>query len=701
MNEVAITERELNAVAPEGAACATAELSVGGMTCASCVNRVERKLKQVEGVESAAVNLATEQATVRFDPARTGIEELLKAVESAGYTARTRHIEAPASPVAAQPEVDLAIEGMTCASCVRRVERALGKVPGVATATVNLATERATVTFDATQPATAPATGDLVAAVEKAGYTARPLAVPLPGVSGEASAPEQLAEEDDDDLRHRRDLRHKLWRLALGVVLTLPVVFIAMFQMDMRYRDYVLLVLTAPVWLLVGWDFHRGAVRAARHLTANMDTLISIGASVAFIYSVVATFSGRDTFYDTTAVIITLIYLGKVLESVAKGRASSAIKLLMRLGAKSAHVVRNGVEVDVPVSAVVSGDILVVRPGEKAPVDGEVIEGSSSVDESMLTGESLPVEKGPGDELIGATLNRQGLLRMRATRVGRETQLAHIIKLVQEAQTAKAPVQRLADQIAGVFVPIILVVALLTFGGWLLAGFGFTAAMVAAVAVLVIACPCALGLATPTAIMVGSGRGAEQGILLRGGESLERVREVNAVVLDKTGTVTRGEPDVTGVFPFNGVAEAQVLRDAATIERGSEHPLAAAIVRAAEARGLELTARPSTFEAVAGGGVRATVAGRLLLAGSPRWLKDEGIDITAAAVTLDAVEARANTVVLIAADGRLEGAIAIADTVKPGSAEAVRKLRGSGIEVIMLTGDNRRTAEAIAAQVGI
>jgi Cu+-exporting ATPase len=469
----------------------------------------------------------------------------------------------------------------------------------------------------------------------------------------------------------------------------------------MRYRDYVLLALTTPVWLVVGWDFHRGALRALRHLTANMDTLVSAGASVAFIYSLVATFTGRDTFYDTTALIVTLIYLGKVLESIARGRAGSAIKALMRLGAKSARVVRGGIERDVPIAAVVPGDVVVVRPGEKVPVDGVVLEGASSVDESMLTGESLLVEKGPGDALIGATINRQGLLRMRATKVGRETQLAQIVRLVEHAQSEKAPVQRLADRVAGVFVPAILLIALATFAGWLLAGFGFTAAMVAAVAVLVIACPCALGLATPAAIMVGSGRGAERGILLRGGESLERVREVDTVVLDKTGTITRGRPDVTDVLPLDSVTEDELVRLAATVERGSEHPLGSAIIRAAEQRGLDLSTPIERFEAVAGGGVRANLDGHAIAAGSPRWLETLGVDTSPVVDLVEQVEDQARTAVGVARDGILIGVVGIADTVKPESVEAVRRLRGFGLDVVMLTGDNRRTAEAIARQAGI
>ncbi len=696
---MAISERDLaKPVAQDnqdGAACAVAELAVEGMTCASCVNRVERKLKKVPGVESAAVNLATEQASVRYDPAQANVDVLLKAVESAGYTARLRAASPAPTAVPEAQQIELAIGGMTCASCVRRVERALGRVPGVQSASVNLATERASVTLDPQAPAPIEV---LVAAVGKAGYTAQSAISPLQQ-TGEGPGVRPEVAEDETDRRQRRELRLRYAKLALGVALSVPVAYIAMFAMDLRYRDYILLALTAPVWLVVGWDFHRGALKAARHFTANMDTLVSAGSTVAFAYSVWATFAGQDPFYDTAALIITLIYLGKLLEAIARGRAGSAIKALMRLGAKSAHVVRNGVEQDQPVEAVVPGDVLIVRPGEKIPVDGVVLEGRSSVDESMLTGESLPVSKLPGDALIGATINRQGLLRMRAERVGRATQLAQIVRLVEQAQLAKAPVQRLADRVAGVFVPAILLIAALTFAGWLLAGFGATSAMVAAVAVLVIACPCALGLATPAAIMVGSGRGAEQGILLRGGESLERVRDVTTIVLDKTGTITQGEPAVTDAVPFTG-SEDELLRLAAGVERGSEHPIATAIVRAAGERGLAIP-EPRDFAATAGGGVRAAVAGAIVLAGSPRWLAEQGVDVVPAAEALARLEGEAKTAVLVAADGRLIGAIGVADPVKPDSAEAVRRLRSIGLEVVMLSGDNRRTAEAIAHQVGI
>ncbi len=657
----------------------TAALAVSGMTCASCVMRVEKKLKKVPGVSDAAVNLATEHAVITYDPTQATPDTLVGAVEAAGYGARVEQEDEPLTTT-------LAVEGMTCASCVRRVERALLKVPGVDSASVNLATERANVTLGGQATI-----DDLLTAVEHAGYHAQPIV-------------ETVAEEDDAETREeqrvRREMRIRFAKLALGLGLTLPILFIAMFKMNMLYRDYWLLALTTPVWLVVGWDFHRSAIKNARHRAVNMDTLVSVGGSIAFFYSVAATFTGQDTFYDTAAIIITFIFLGKVLEAIAKGRASAAIRALMGLQAKTARVVRGGVEQDIPVSQVLAGDVLIVRPGEKIPVDGTILEGASTVDESMLTGESLPVEKQPGDAVIGATINKQGLITMRATRVGKQTQLAQIIKLVDAAQTAKAPIQQLADRISGIFVPTIFGIAAITFVGWIVAGRSPIAAMVAAIAVIVIACPCALGLATPAAIMVGSGRGAEQGILLKGGESLQRVREVNTVVLDKTGTVTNGQPKLTDIITANGWSEDDLLGLVATVEKGSEHPLAEAIVREATERGLDIPGRATGFEALVGG-VQGTVGTRSVVIGNQRLLADAGIDITPVRADLDRLESAAKTAMLVAVDGELTGVIAVADTVKPTSAEAVRTLHRLGIQVVMLTGDNRRTAETIGKEVCI
>lgn len=627
--------------------------------------------------------------------------------------------------------ITLAIEGMTCASCAMRIEKGLKKVAGVEDAAVNLATERATVTLDPTIATT----DNLIAKVRATGYDAAPFVeraevTPVQErTDSTATDNEPHGEVATEDDPRARDLRRRRNTLILGVALTIPVVILSMFFMN-RFpgENLLLLALTAPVWGYVGWEFHRAAWRSARHFGANMDTLVSLGSTAAFLMSVVATFwpqvVGSVTFYDTTALIITLIYLGKYLEARAKGQASDAIRRLAGLRASVAHVVRDGREVDLPIEQVRVGDEFIVRPGEKIATDGDVISGASAVDESMLTGESMPVEKRAGDAVIGATLNASGMLRVRATRVGRDTMLAGVIRMVEEAQGSKAPIQRLADTVSGVFVPAVLVVALLTFIGWTVAGyiFGFApvpamgeaqtamtspwiVALVAAIAVLVVACPCALGLATPTAIMVATGRGAELGVLFKGGESLERLEQVVAVVLDKTGTITRGKPELTDValIPDGELSEQDLLRLAASAESASEHPIARAIVAGAQARGVELVA-PDEFQATAGGGIRAIVEGRQILVGSRRFLAEGGVDLTSPDVLRpdpSALECAGKTLALVAVDGTLAGALAVADTLKVGSAQAIARLQEQGVAVWMITGDNARVAESIAAQAGV
>jgi Cu+-exporting ATPase len=588
--------------------------------------------------------------------------------------------------VEAAPQLsELDVSGMTCASCVRRVERALSRVDGVQEASVNLATERATVHGTAPKEA-------LIAAVERAGYEASPV------------VPQDAAASEDLVARQQQEARRRLVDLTLGIALTIPVLLLSMFFMD-RFagEQYVLLGLTLPIWLYVGRGFHLGAVKAARHGAATMDTLVAVGSSVAFLYSVWATVfrSGADTYYDTAAAIITLISIGKWLEARARGEASQAIKKLAGLQAKSAHLLRDGGEVEVPIDRLRVGDIVLVRPGERVPVDGVVLTGRSTLDESMMTGESMPVPKTEGDELIGGTVNADGLLTVRATRVGKDTALSQIIRLVEQAQGSRAPAQLLADRISQIFVPAVLVIASLTFAGWLLTGHSGVEAMIAAVAVLVIACPCALGLATPTAVMVGTGRGAEQGILIRGGESLERVRLVSSVVLDKTGTITRGEPAVTDLVPLSGVDTRELLRLAAEAEQGSEHPLARAVVRAAREADIRLSGPLPAFQAVAGQGVRVVLGNRSLLVGSRALMEQEGVGLDGASSFVERLESQAKTAFLVAVDGRMAGVVAVADTVKEGSREAVEALQRLGLEVIMLTGDSRRTAEAIAAEAGI
>ncbi len=672
----------------EGASQVT-DLAIEEMTCASCVARVEKKLTHLPGVATASVNLATEKARVSYDPASVTLPRLVGAVASAGY--RARPLAAPPVPAAVatggEAWQELAISGMTCASCVARVERTLGKVEGVRSAAVNLATERATVAYDPSRVKVA----RLIGAVEAAGYGATP-------VVEDADAEDGAVEET-----HRgRALRRRGVTLLSGAALCAVILILAMAPPLMMFptvqtHNYLLALLTLPVWAIVGWSFHRGALINLRHGAANMDTLVSLGSTVAFVYSVVAMIAlpGQYVYFDTAALIITLIYLGKYLEAAAKGRTGEAIKALMGLQPRTARVIRNGQERDLPIAQVVSGDMLLVRPGERVPVDGVVTGGESAVDEAMITGESLPVQKGQGDSVIGATVNGMGLLHVEATRVGRDTVLAGIVRLVEQAQGSKAPVQRLADRISGVFVPIVLVLATLTFLGWLLTGHAFAQALIPAIAVLVIACPCALGLATPTAIMVGTGRGAREGILIKGGESLERIQALRSIVLDKTGTVTVGKPTVTDVVALADLPDSEVLRLAAGVERGSEHPLGAAVVRGAAERGLTLAPLPTAFRSITGGGVEGLVEDRAVLVGSRRLLGERGISWDSAETRLRALESGGKTALLVAVDGRLAGLVAVADTVKDGAAEVVRQLRALGLDVIMLTGDNCRTAEAI------
>lgn len=666
-----------------GVAGAEQVLGIEGMTCASCVRRVERALQKVPGVGEATVNLATERAVVRYDPAQAAVPELVEAVEAAGYEARV--------PVddAGVRLTTLDIEGMTCASCVRRVERALGKVPGVEAVSVNLATEQAAVEGSAPLPA-------LLAAVQGAGYR------------GTLDESEQALVAETDDLvgRQSRAAHRRLLDIALGTVFTVPLLILSMVFMD-RFpgENVLLLVLALPVWAYVGRSFHLGAIRALRHGAANMDTLVSLGATTAFLYSVWATFFEPHavTYFDTAAAIVTLISVGKYLEVRARADAGAAIKRLAGLSAKSAHVLHDGIEVEVPLRQVRVGDVLIVRPGEKIPVDGIVLEGEASLDESMITGESLPVRREPGDDVVGGSIDADGVLIMRATRVGQDTALARIIHLVEQAQTAKAPAQRLADQISQYFVPTVLLIAAGTFGGWVLTGHSGTVAMIVAVAVLVIACPCALGLATPAAIMVGTGRGAANGILIKGGESLERMRLINDVVLDKTGTITNGRPVVTDVVSVSGnpgSAQQDILRLAASVESGSEHPLGRAVVERARAEGL--APEPVTgFRAIAGGGVEAVADGCTVVMGNPRFLAERNVAIDGQRSQIEVLQARGQTVMGVAVDGTLAGLIALADTVKAGSPAAIQALHAMGLEVTMLTGDNQRSADAIAREVGV
>ena len=595
-------------------------------------------------------------------------------------------------------EATLPITGMTCANCALTVERTLRKTAGVSEASVNFASERATVRFDPD----AVSIPELVAAVERAGY-------------GVVTAAEGDLEDAEGRARAEeiRDQSRKFWT---GVAFAVPLFVLSMTRDFMLlgmwahspWMNWLMLALATPVQGYVGADYYVGAWKSLRNGAANMDVLVALGSSVAFVYSVAVTVAfttgstavGEHVYFETAALIITLIKLGKLLEVRAKGRTGRAIRELMALSPELARVVRDGVESEVPVERVRVGDELAVRPGERIPVDGMVIDGRSAIDESMLTGESLPVEKGPGDEVVGATLNRTGALRFRATRIGADTALARVVQLVREAQGSKAPIQRLADRVSAVFVPAVIVIALVTLCiWWLWLDAGFTQALIRLVAVLVIACPCALGLATPTAVMVGTGRGARMGILFRSSEALEAARGVRVVVLDKTGTITRGEPAVrTLVAPAKN--ELSLLHLAASAERNSEHPVGQAVVRAAGARGVEL-ASTSHFEAIPGKGVAAVVEGTPVLVGTRRLLEDWGVTTAPLVGEADRLEESGETPLWVAAGDAVLGLIGVADTVKEGSAEAVRALRDAGLEVVMLTGDSERVARRIAAEVGI
>jgi Cu+-exporting ATPase len=655
-------------------------IPVVGMTCASCVRRVERTLSEKEGVAEASVNFAAEKASVTYDPTTTNPDDLIGAIRDAGYGADVR-------------ETTFSVTGMTCASCVGRVERALEKVPGVLEASVNLANERATVEYLAGEVEPK----DLEMAIEGAGY----------GVVREDSSVEDSHEREYRTLK--ADFLLAATLTAIILLGSLPHMLGLMLPFPTGWLNLALLLLATPVQFWAGWRFYRGTWGALKHGQANMNTLVVMGTSAAYLYSVVATLApqlfaaGRaDVYFDTSSLIITLILLGRLLEARAKGRTNEAIKKLAGLQAKTARVLRGGEELDVPLENVRVGDVVVVRPGEKVPVDGRVVSGGSAVDESMITGESIPVTKREGDEVIGATMNTSGSFRFEATKVGEDTALYQIMRMVEEAQGSKAPIQRLADRISALFVPAVIGVAVVTFAVWLLFGPepALTFALLNTVAVLIIACPCAMGLATPTSIMVGTGKGAESGILIRGGEALEGAHKLDTVVLDKTGTLTRGTPELTDVVVLDGMHEEELLRLLASAERASEHPLGESIVRAATHRGLPL-GELEAFEAVSGGGIRACVDGRKLLVGSRRFLSESGISEYGLASRDEELAREGKTPIIVAVDGELAGLVAVADMVRDESREAVDRLHALGLEVAMLTGDNCRTAEAIARELGV
>jgi len=665
---------------------------VEGMTCASCVARVEKALARLPGAAGAGVNLSTEKAGVDLDPALAGAADAVEAVRRMGYVPVVETLE-------------MGVGGMTCASCVARVEKALAKVPGVIEAGVNLVTEKATVSF---LPQMTGA-DRLAEAVRKSGYEPKQVAA-----GGGAEDREQAA-RDAEIAGLRRSV-------LFAAAFTVPLVVIAMARhlpalhaaflsvLTETAWGWIELALTAPVMLYAGRRFYRSGWAELRHLSPGMNSLVMMGSNAAFFYSVFALVvpgifpEGTARFYfEAAAVIVTLILVGRYLEAVAKGRTSAAIKKLMQLQAKTARVRRDGAEQEIPIDSVVAGDVVLVRPGERIPVDGRVVDGASFVDESMITGEPVPAEKKAGDEVVGGTVNGKGAFAFEATRVGAETVLSRIIKLVEDAQSGKPPIQRVADKIAAVFVPVVIVIAVVTFAAWL--AFGpepaLSFAFVAAVSVLLIACPCAMGLATPTAIMVGTGKGAEMGVLIRQGAALETLAGIDAVILDKTGTLTLGRPQLTD-FRLVGDDgdEATVLSLVAAAEAGSEHPIAQAIVNAAKERGLT-SPRVDSFAAEPGYGIEARIAGRLVQVGADRYMKKLGIGLYDAGETAAQLAADTKTPLYAAIDGRLAAVVAVADPLKEGSAEAIAALHDLGLTVAMLTGDNRRTAEAVAAGVGI
>ncbi|MEG4334737.1 heavy metal translocating P-type ATPase [Microcoleus sp. AT9_A2] len=598
------------------------------------------------------------------------------------------------------------LRGMSCASCASNIEEAIRSVPGVETCNVNFGAEQASVTYNPSQTDVAA----IQDAVDAAGYSALPM------------QDDVLAPEDDAERQARQsenqDLTRKVWVSgiisavivigSLPAMTGLPIPLIPMWL----HHPLLQLVLTTPVLFWAGRSFYINAWKALKRHTATMDTLVAIGTGAAYLYSLFPTFSPQwfisqglkpDVYFEAASVIIALLLLGRLLENRAKGQTSEAIRSLMGLQAKTARVIRNGREVDIPIAEVVLGDVILVRPGEKIPVDGEIIDGSSTIDEAMVTGESVPVKKQPGDEVIGATINKTGSFKFRATRVGKDTFLAQIVKLVQQAQGSKAPIQRLADRVTGWFVPVVIAIAIATFIIWYNIMGNVTMALITTVGVLIIACPCALGLATPTSIMVGTGKGAENGILIKGADSLELAHKLQTVVLDKTGTITQGKPTVTDFITVNGTAngnELKLLRLAASVERNSEHPLAEAVVQYAQSQGVELT-DSREFEAHAGSGVQGYVSNQWVQIGTHRWMNELGIDTSSLQPPWDRLEYLGKTVIWIAVNGKVEGIMGIADAVKPSSVVAIRTLQKMGLEVVMLTGDNRRTAEVIAQEVGI
>jgi Cu+-exporting ATPase len=660
------------------------QFQITGMTCAACAIRIEKGLKKMEGVEDANVNLALEKATIKFDSAAMGVTDIQKKIRDLGYDVITNKVE-------------FDITGMTCAACSARIEKGLNKMDGVMNANVNLALEKASVEYNPARLSPA----DVIQKVEKLGY-------------GASVRNDENAQENVD--QRLKDIETQQGKFIFSLILSLPLLWAMvghfsftsfLFVPDAFMNPWVQLALATPVQFYIGKQFYVGAYKALRNKSANMDVLVALGTSAAYFYSVFLSIQSMmngihlvGLYFETSAILITLIILGKLFEAKAKGRSSEAIKKLMGLQAKTALVIRSGEETEIPLEAVVTDDIILVKPGEKIPVDGEILEGRSALDESMITGESVPVDKTVGDKVIGATINKNGFIKIKATKVGKDTALAQIIKVVEEAQGSKAPIQRLADNISGIFVPIVVGIAIVTFLVWFLwvTPGNFAEALEKMIAVLVIACPCALGLATPTSIMAGSGRAAEYGILFKGGEHLEMTHRINTVILDKTGTITNGAPVLTDVM--TEMDEVEFLTLVGSAEKQSEHPLAQAIVEGIKRKNINLK-DVSEFEAIPGFGIKAVIEGKEVLVGTRRLMKKYEVEMNHVLSRMEALEKQGKTAMLAAVDGTFAGIVAVADTIKETSTEAIKRLKDMGLEVIMITGDNQQTAAAIAKLAGV
>ncbi|MBE5966243.1 MAG: copper-translocating P-type ATPase [Lachnospiraceae bacterium] len=671
-------------------------VKITGMTCAACAQRIQKSVSKLDGVNEANVNIATERLSVEYEESKVSKAKIQEVVEKLGYgiiwEKKTNSVTIP-------------IGGMTCAACAQRIEKILNKLDGVEKASVNLATEKATVVYD---PQVVRLSG-IKKSIEKLGYKALDI--------------EQEGTIDQDKLRKQKEIKTLRTKFIVSLIFAVPLLYFAMapmvswwpfpipefFAPMMHPLRYAILQLTlvTPI-IIAGYRFYTVGFRALLQRSPNMDSLVAIGTSAAMIYSIYNTFeiaggnphAVMGLYYESAGVIITLILLGKSLEAVSKGKTSEAIKKLIGLAPKTAIVIQDGKEIEVPIEEVEIGDVIVVKPGDKIPVDGVVLEGTTAIDEAMLTGESMPVGKKTGDPVYAASINKNGMIRFQATKVGKDTALAQIIKLVEDAQGSKAPIAQIADIVSGYFVPIVVIIAIVAFAAWMISGQSLAFSLTIFISVLVIACPCALGLATPTAIMVGTGKGAENGILFKGGEALEMTHKITTIVFDKTGTITEGNPEVTDIIPTPGSDRNKLLQLAASGEKGSEHPLGDAIVRGAEKENLELL-RVEQFEAIPGHGIKVILESKEVLIGNKKLMKDREIALNELSARSDQLAGEGKTPMYVAVDHKLAGIIAVADVVKEGSAKAIQKLQEMGIEVVMITGDNRKTAEAIAKQVGI